>query len=66
MDGVELYVNSVEYSSMAIIPIQLLIILLVKGCCCRCQQCKKYFEEPLDVVDKNKMHMDISKSEFTA
>ena len=44
LESVELYVNAVEYSSMAMVPLQICVILALKCCCVDCEKCKKHKE----------------------
>ena len=45
INAIEIYVNSVEYTSLAMIPLQICAILLVKCCCNECNGCKKKLED---------------------
>ena len=64
LDSVELYVNSVEYTSLAVIPIQIAVIIMIKCCCKECTTCKKNLEEE-DQFDKEmNRNMSMHRREF--
>ena len=65
LDKVELYVNVVEYTSLAMIPIQIAVILLVRCWCGECSRCRKKLTDQ-DVTFNNQVKsMNMKRSEFT-
>jgi hypothetical protein len=64
VDSIELYINTVEYTSLAMIPIQITIIIMLKCCCTDCQKCKKNLENTEFDVDNFKNNMNMHQSEF--
>ena len=64
LDSVELYVKSVEYTSLAMIPIQIIVIILVRCWCSECSKCrdKMIMQDP--EFDAQRKSMNMGKSQF--
>lgn len=64
VENLELYTNTVEYTAMAMLPLQITLIVLLKCCSSDCAKCKKNLEDDEFNVDKYASKMNIKKSEF--
>lgn len=64
VDSIELYIRTVEYTSLAMIPIQITVIIMLKCCCTDCKKCKTNLEDNEFNVDNFKNNMNMHRSEF--
>jgi hypothetical protein len=65
LDSVELYVKSVEYTSLAMIPIQITVILIVRCWCGECARCRDKMIQSDPEFAKQMNSMSMGKSQFT-
>lgn len=70
-ESLELYLNAVEYTSLAMIPLQITLIVMLKCCCknvcasCCTTCCHGCILDEDDFVDKSMHKMNMHKSEIT-
>ena len=64
MKAVEFYVNVVEYSSLAMIPIQITVILIIRCWCKECTKCRDKLLDTDPTFDKQVKSMNMKKSEY--
>ena len=65
MESIELYVKTVEYSSLAMIPIQIIVILLVRCWCSECSRCRNKLVDKDVEFNNNVRAMNMKRAEFT-